>query len=207
MQAALSLVTGCGFCAPPRPSPARAGRTSRSARAARDPDGGGLPAPLSRFTPPASPCHPTYFGLYALQHRGPGIGLASPCSNGAKIRLHKDMGLVSQVFRFRTCWSACPAGPWRIGHKPLFHHRSSRSAMPSRWADDPAERPLTPGSHTRQSGQRHRAGRKARSTHLAGEFHLHHRSSRNRLCAPGGRWMVVLGWEAGDQGGGKPVPW
>ena len=46
----------------------------------------------------------TYFGLYALQHRGQesagiavfeqGTGLAG----GPKVRLHKDMGLVSQVF-------------------------------------------------------------------------------------------------------------
>jgi amidophosphoribosyltransferase len=39
----------------------------------------------------------TYFGLYALQHRGQesaGIAVFS----GAKVRLHKDMGLVSQVF-------------------------------------------------------------------------------------------------------------
>jgi len=39
----------------------------------------------------------TYFGLYALQHRGQeSAGIA--VFNGAKIRLHKDMGLVSQVF-------------------------------------------------------------------------------------------------------------
>ncbi|PZV02333.1 MAG: amidophosphoribosyltransferase [Cyanobium sp.] len=39
----------------------------------------------------------TYFGLYALQHRGQeSAGIA--VFNGARIRLHKDMGLVSQVF-------------------------------------------------------------------------------------------------------------
>ncbi len=39
----------------------------------------------------------TYLGLYALQHRGQesaGIAVA----DGAGIRCHKDMGLVSQVF-------------------------------------------------------------------------------------------------------------
>ena len=39
----------------------------------------------------------TYFGLYALQHRGQesaGIGV----SDGTTIRMHKEMGLVSQVF-------------------------------------------------------------------------------------------------------------
>jgi amidophosphoribosyltransferase len=39
----------------------------------------------------------TYFGLYALQHRGQeSAGIAA--FQGAKVCLHKDMGLVSQVF-------------------------------------------------------------------------------------------------------------
>src|SRR5512147_2302555 len=39
----------------------------------------------------------TYFGLYALQHRGQeAAGIA--VSNGRKILVYKDMGLVSQVF-------------------------------------------------------------------------------------------------------------
>lgn len=39
----------------------------------------------------------TYFGLYALQHRGQeSAGIAA--FDGAKVCLHKDMGLVSQVF-------------------------------------------------------------------------------------------------------------
>jgi amidophosphoribosyltransferase len=39
----------------------------------------------------------TYFGLYALQHRGQeSAGIAA--SNGAQILVYKDMGLVSQVF-------------------------------------------------------------------------------------------------------------
>ena len=38
-----------------------------------------------------------YFGLYALQHRGQeSAGIA--VFDGDKVRLHKDMGLVSQVF-------------------------------------------------------------------------------------------------------------
>ncbi|HEX6547205.1 MAG TPA: amidophosphoribosyltransferase [Candidatus Dormibacteraeota bacterium] len=39
----------------------------------------------------------TYFGLFALQHRGQesaGIGVG----NGAEVRIHRDMGLVAQVF-------------------------------------------------------------------------------------------------------------
>jgi len=39
----------------------------------------------------------TYFGLYALQHRGQeSAGIA--VFEGSRVRLHKDMGLVSQVF-------------------------------------------------------------------------------------------------------------
>ena len=39
----------------------------------------------------------TYFGLYALQHRGQeSAGIA--VFDGTRVRLHKDMGLVSQVF-------------------------------------------------------------------------------------------------------------
>jgi amidophosphoribosyltransferase len=39
----------------------------------------------------------TYFGLYALQHRGQeSAGIAT--SNGKKLTVYKDMGLVSQVF-------------------------------------------------------------------------------------------------------------
>ncbi|MHC5034961.1 MAG: amidophosphoribosyltransferase [Planctomycetota bacterium] len=39
----------------------------------------------------------TYLGLYALQHRGQeGAGIAA--SDGKKIRLHRDMGLVSDIF-------------------------------------------------------------------------------------------------------------
>ena len=39
----------------------------------------------------------TYFGLYALQHRGQeSAGIAT--SNGEQILVYKDMGLVSQVF-------------------------------------------------------------------------------------------------------------
>ena len=38
-----------------------------------------------------------YFGLYALQHRGQeAAGIA--VFDGDRVRLHKDMGLVSQVF-------------------------------------------------------------------------------------------------------------
>ena len=39
----------------------------------------------------------TFFGLYSLQHRGQeSAGIAT--SDGSKILVYKDMGLVSQVF-------------------------------------------------------------------------------------------------------------
>ena len=49
------------------------------------------------FGPGEDVANLTYFGLYALQHRGQesaGIAVA----DGQRIRLHKEMGLVSQVF-------------------------------------------------------------------------------------------------------------
>lgn len=55
----------------------------------------------------------TYFGLYALQHRGQeSAGIA--VSNGRQILVYKDMGLVSQVFDEATLESL--AGEIAIGH-------------------------------------------------------------------------------------------
>ncbi|MDR1213598.1 MAG: amidophosphoribosyltransferase [Propionibacteriaceae bacterium] len=55
----------------------------------------------------------TYFGLYALQHRGQeSAGIAA--SNGQNIRVIKDMGLVSQVFD-ENALSSLP-GDLAIGH-------------------------------------------------------------------------------------------
>lgn len=55
----------------------------------------------------------TYFGLFALQHRGQeSAGIA--VSNGQRIMVFKDMGLVSQVFD-ETTLSALP-GHIAIGH-------------------------------------------------------------------------------------------
>lgn len=49
------------------------------------------------FYPGEDVANLTYFGLYALQHRGQeSAGIA--VSNGRDIRMHKEMGLVSQVF-------------------------------------------------------------------------------------------------------------
>ena len=55
----------------------------------------------------------TYFGLYALQHRGQeSAGIAT--SNGEQLLVYKDMGLVSQVFN-ETALSAL-TGYLAIGH-------------------------------------------------------------------------------------------
>ena len=59
----------------------------------------------------------TYFGLYALQHRGQeSAGIA--VSDGRRIRLHKEMGLVSQVFDAETLVDL-------PGHVALGHTRYS----------------------------------------------------------------------------------
>ncbi|MBW3659184.1 MAG: amidophosphoribosyltransferase, partial [Actinobacteria bacterium] len=55
----------------------------------------------------------TYYGLYALQHRGQeSAGIA--VSDGQRIVVHKDMGLVNQVFR--DSGLAAMTGHLAIGH-------------------------------------------------------------------------------------------
>jgi len=55
----------------------------------------------------------TYFGLYALQHRGQeSAGIAT--SNGSQLLVYKDMGLVSQVFDETSL--AALTGHLAIGH-------------------------------------------------------------------------------------------
>ena len=59
----------------------------------------------------------TYFGLYALQHRGQeSAGIA--VSNGSQILVYKDMGLVSQVFDETSLGSL-------LGHIAVGHCRYS----------------------------------------------------------------------------------
>jgi amidophosphoribosyltransferase len=60
----------------------------------------------------------TYFGLYALQHRGQesaGIAVSKPTSRGAQIMVHKEMGLVSQVFD-ENALNTLNGGHLAIGH-------------------------------------------------------------------------------------------
>mgnify|MGYP002065465775 CR=1 FL=1 len=58
----------------------------------------------------------SYFGLYALQHRGQesaGISV----SDGDNLTVYKDMGLVAQVFD-ETILAGLP-GEFRVGHRAV----------------------------------------------------------------------------------------
>ena len=80
----------------------------------------------------------TYFGLYALQHRGQeSAGIA--VSNGRQILVYKDMGLVSQVFDETTLDSF-------QGHLAIGHARYSTTGA-STWKNaQPTFRPTADGS-------------------------------------------------------------
>jgi amidophosphoribosyltransferase len=108
----------------------------------------------------------TYFGLYALQHRGQeSAGIAAFGGDG-KVRLHKDMGLVSQVFdqdvlerlpghlaighnRYSTTGSSkvCNAQPvllnTRLGPLALAHNGNLVNAAELRQALEPLAQELT----------------------------------------------------------------
>lgn len=65
----------------------------------------------------------TYFGLYALQHRGQeSAGIAT--FEGTQVHLHKDMGLVSQVFN--ECVLKELPGSLAVGHTRYSTTGSSR---------------------------------------------------------------------------------
>jgi len=65
------------------------------------------------YAPEQEVARQTYYGLYALQHRGQeSAGIA--VSNGRNIKLHKGMGLVSEVFSARTLEEL--KGKMAIGH-------------------------------------------------------------------------------------------
>ncbi|HVS44847.1 MAG TPA: amidophosphoribosyltransferase, partial [Candidatus Dormibacteraeota bacterium] len=74
----------------------------------------------------------TYFGLYALQHRGQeSAGIA--VSDGERIRIHKDMGLVAQVFDQENLQDL--AGHISVGHTRYSTTGSTRlpNAQPMRF--------------------------------------------------------------------------
>jgi amidophosphoribosyltransferase len=80
----------------------------------------------------------TYFGLYALQHRGQeSAGIA--VSNGRQILVYKDMGLVSQVFDETTLDSL-------KGHLAIGHCRYSTTGASTWHNAQPTFRPTADGS-------------------------------------------------------------
>jgi amidophosphoribosyltransferase len=80
----------------------------------------------------------TYYGLYALQHRGQeSAGIA--VSNGRQILVYKDMGLVSQVFDETTLESL-------NGHLAVGHARYSTTGASTWHNAQPTFRPTATGS-------------------------------------------------------------
>ncbi len=80
----------------------------------------------------------TYYGLYALQHRGQeSAGIA--VSNGRQILVFKDMGLVSQVFDETTLESL-------KGHLAVGHARYSTTGASTWHNAQPTFRPTANGS-------------------------------------------------------------
>ncbi len=75
------------------------------------------------FAPDEDVARMTFFGLYALQHRGQeSAGIA--VSNGKRIQLHKEMGLVAQVFNEEKLRPL--QGHLAIGHSRYSTTGSSR---------------------------------------------------------------------------------
>ena len=101
----------------------------------------------------------TYYGLYALQHRGQeAAGIA--VSDGRRIVVFKDLGLVSQVFDEQVLSSL--RGPPRRRPLPLLHHRLHH--LGERPADVPhhGHRQRARAGPQRQPGQHRRAARRGR---------------------------------------------
>lgn len=77
------------------------------------------------FSPTDDVATLTYFGLYALQHRGQESAGIATFDHGS-INIHKDMGLVSQVFDEEVLERL--TGQWAIGHTRYSTTGSSRVA-------------------------------------------------------------------------------
>src|SRR5881628_650119 len=68
----------------------------------------------------------TYFGIFALQHRGQeSAGIA--VSDGAAVRVHRDMGLVAQVFSPATIKELGEGSTIALGHTRYSTTGSSRA--------------------------------------------------------------------------------
>ncbi len=90
------------------------------------------------FAPGEEASRLTYFGLHALQHRGQeSAGIA--VSDGRRIRVHKEMGLVPQVFDDETLSSL-------IGHVAVGHTRYSTTGSTERCNAQPVEKIYSGGT-------------------------------------------------------------
>ena len=80
-----------------------------------------------------------FYGLYALQHRGQeAAGIA--VSDGERVRLHKDTGLISQIFTARNL--APLKGHYAIGHTRYSTTGSSASSNAQPFMVDTQHGPL-----------------------------------------------------------------
>ena len=97
---------------PARPLPGR-GRASGPTDVLHDPKPREECGVFGVWAPGEEVSRLTYFGLYALQHRGQeSAGIAT--TDGASIRVYKDLGLVSQVFDDNTLTGL--TGHQAVGH-------------------------------------------------------------------------------------------
>lgn len=84
---------------------------------------------MGLYTPNEEAARVAFFALFALQHRGQeSAGIA--VGDGSTVRMHKDMGLVSQVFNEDILHSL--QGPFAVGHTRYSTTGSSvlRNAQP-----------------------------------------------------------------------------
>ena len=87
----------------------------------------------------------SYFGLFALQHRGQeSAGIA--VSDGGRLTVLRDMGLVTQVFSEQKLRGL--RGQVAIGHTPLLDDRLDPLG------ERAADRPARPGANRRARPQR-----------------------------------------------------
>ena len=76
------------------------------------------------YTPGEDASRMAFFGIFALQHRGQeSAGIAS--SDGSTIKLHSDMGLITQIFREEELYPL--SGPMAIGHTRYSTTGSSKA--------------------------------------------------------------------------------
>ncbi len=130
----------------------------------------------------------TYFGLYALQHRGQeSAGIA--VSNGRQILVYKDMGLVSQAFDESTLESL--KGSIAIGHT-----RYSTTGASTWHNAQPTFRPTATGSvalahNGNLTNTRELAQRVDDLPTIAGELEIHASRQSNNQVATNDTYLVT----------------